>query len=68
VKKNTRKVLTDWLLLDLSLYRDYQSVLRSQKGDMLKEGNNENRTQRYRAALGKTQRLLEEIKAHLMEK
>jgi len=48
--------------LTLSLYGDYLPVLRSQREDILKEGNNETGIQRYRTALGKTQRLLEEIR------
>ncbi len=49
--------------LTLSLYGDYLPVLRNQREDILKEGNNEAGIQRYRAALGKTQRLLEQIRA-----
>ena len=48
--------------LTLSLYGDFLPVLRSQREDIFKEGNDETGIQRYRAALGKTQRLLEEIK------
>ena len=48
--------------LTLSFYGDYLPVLRSQREDILKEGNNETGIQRYRTALGKTQRLLEEIR------
>jgi len=47
----------------LSLYGDFLPVLRNQREDILKEGNNETGIQRYRTALGKTQRLLEEIRA-----
>jgi len=46
----------------LSRYGDYLPVLRSQREDILKGGNNEAGIQRYRAALGKTQRLLEKIR------
>jgi predicted nucleotidyltransferase len=49
--------------LTLSLYGDFLPVLRNQREDILKEDNNETGIQRYRAALGKTQRLLEEIRA-----
>jgi predicted nucleotidyltransferase len=48
--------------LTLSLYGDFLPVLRNQREDILKEGNNETGIQRYRTALGKTQRLLEEIR------
>ena len=49
--------------LTLSLYGDFLPVLRNQREDILKEGNDETGIQRYRAALGKTQRLLEQIRA-----
>jgi predicted nucleotidyltransferase len=49
--------------LTLSLYGDFLPVLRDQREDILKDGNNETGIQRYRAALGKTQRLLEQIRA-----
>ena len=49
--------------LTLSMYGDFLHVLRNQREDILKEDNNENGIQRYRAALGKTQRLLEQIRA-----
>ena len=49
--------------LTLSLYGDFLPVLCNQREDILKEGNNETGIQRYRTALGKTQRLLEEIRA-----
>jgi predicted nucleotidyltransferase len=49
--------------LTLSLYGDFLPVLRSQREDILKEGNDETGIQRYRAALGKTQHLLEEIRS-----
>ncbi len=49
--------------LTLSLYGDFLPVLRNQREDILKEGNNETGIQRYRAALGKTERLLEQIRA-----
>ena len=49
--------------LTLSLYGDFLPVLRNQREDILKERNNETGIQRYRAALGKTQRLLEQIRA-----
>ena len=49
--------------LTLSLYGDFLPVLRDQREDILKDKNNETGIQRYRAALGKTQRLLEKIRA-----
>lgn len=49
--------------LTLSMYGDFLYVLRNQREDILKEGNDETGIQRYRAALGKTQRLLEQIRA-----
>ncbi len=49
--------------LTLSLYGDFLPVLRNQREDILKEGSNETGIQRYRAALGKTERLLEQIRA-----
>jgi hypothetical protein len=49
--------------LTLSMYGDFLHVLRNQREELLKEGNNETGIQRYRAALGKTERLLEEIRA-----
>jgi len=57
------KTRVEYEALTLSLYGDYLPVLRSQREDILKEGNNEAGIQRYRAALGKTQRLLEEIRS-----
>ena len=49
--------------LTLSLYGDYLPVLRNQRKAILEESNNEAGIQRYRAALGKTQRLLKKIRA-----
>ncbi len=46
----------------LSLYGDYLPILRNQRQAILEEGHNETGIQRYRAALGKTKRLLEEIR------
>jgi len=46
----------------LSLYGDYLPILRRQRQEILEEDNHETGIQRYRAALGKTQRLLEEIR------
>jgi len=57
------KTRVEYEALTLSMYGDYLPVLRNQRADILKEGNNETGIQRYRAALGKTQRLLEEIRA-----
>lgn len=60
VNVNTR---VEYEALTLSIYGDFLYVLRNQREDILKEGNDETGIQRYRAALGKTQRLLEEIRA-----
>jgi predicted nucleotidyltransferase len=49
--------------LTLGLYGDFLPVLRNQRQDILKEDINATGIQRYREALGKTQRLLEEIRA-----
>ena len=48
--------------LTLSLYGDYLPILRHQRLKILEDDNNETGIQRYRAALGKTQRLLEKIR------
>jgi predicted nucleotidyltransferase len=47
----------------LSLYGDYLPVLRRQRQELLEQDNEEAGVQRYRKALGKTQRLLEEIES-----
>jgi len=47
----------------LSLYGDYLSILRKQRQDILMEKQNDTGIQRYRKALGQTERLLEEIRA-----
>ena len=57
------KVRVEYEALTLSRYGDYLPILRRQREDILKEANNEAEIQRYRAALGKTQRRLEEIRA-----
>jgi predicted nucleotidyltransferase len=57
------KTRVEYEALTLSMYGDFLPVLRNQREDILKEGNNETGIQRYRAALGKTQRLLEQIRA-----
>jgi len=57
------KTRVEFEALTLSLYGDYLPVLRHQREDILKEGNYEAGIQRYRAALVKTQRLLEQIRA-----
>ncbi len=56
------KTRVEYEALTLSLYGDFLPVLRNQREDILKEDNNETGIQRYRAALGKTQRMLEQIK------
>lgn len=48
--------------LTLSLYGDYLPVLRRQRQEILQESFHETGVQRYREALGKTQRLLEKIR------
>jgi predicted nucleotidyltransferase len=48
--------------ITLSLYGDYLPFLRNQRQAILEGGHNEAGIQRYREALGKTQRLLEEIR------
>jgi predicted nucleotidyltransferase len=57
------KTRVEYEALTLSIYGDFLYVLRNQREDILKEGNDETGIQRYRAALGKTQRLLEQIRA-----
>jgi len=47
----------------LSRYADFLPVLRQQRREIIKGGNNEIGVRRYRAALGKTQRVLAEIRA-----
>ena len=46
----------------LSRYGDYLPILRRQRKEILEERNYEAGIQRYRAALGQTQRLLKEIR------
>jgi hypothetical protein len=46
----------------LSRYGDYLPILRRQRKEILEEHDNETGIQRYRKALGKTQRLLEKIR------
>jgi predicted nucleotidyltransferase len=47
----------------LSRYADYLPILRAQREDILKGGELVHRVQRYRAALGRTERSLGEIAA-----
>jgi predicted nucleotidyltransferase len=47
----------------LSRYGDYLPILRRQRNEILEERSDETGIQRYRTALGKTQRLLEEIRS-----
>jgi predicted nucleotidyltransferase len=42
----------------MSLYFDYLPVLRAQRADLLRGGEHETRVQRYREALGRTERTL----------
>jgi len=47
----------------LSRYGDYLPVLRAQRDDILRGDKDDNRVQRYRAALGRTERTLGQIVA-----
>jgi predicted nucleotidyltransferase len=47
----------------MSLYGDYLPVLREQRRDILEDKGYDTRVQRYRAALGRTERTLREIRA-----
>lgn len=47
----------------LSRYGDYLPVLRRQKKELIKGGSNEARVQRYREALGETERLFEQTRS-----
>jgi predicted nucleotidyltransferase len=47
----------------LSRYADFLPVLRQQRQEIIKGGNNEIGVRRYRTALGETQRVLAEIRA-----
>jgi len=47
----------------MSLYGDYLPVLRAQRDDILRGDEHGKRVQRYRAALGRTERTLDQIKA-----
>jgi len=47
----------------LSLYADYLPILRRQREEILKDVGKEARVQRYREALGRTERTLGEIRA-----
>jgi uncharacterized protein len=47
----------------MGLYGDYLPVLREQRRDILQGGHDATRIQRYREALGRTERTLGEIKA-----
>jgi predicted nucleotidyltransferase len=56
------EVRVEYEALTLSLYGDYLPILRHQRQEILEESNHETGVQRYRAALGKTQHLLEKIR------
>ncbi len=47
----------------LSRYGDYLPVLRAQRKSILEEGGHDRRVQRYREALGRTERALGQIRA-----
>jgi hypothetical protein len=51
----------------LSRYGDYLPVLRRQRREIIEESFNETGVQRYRTALGKTERVLEKIRAFQKE-
>jgi predicted nucleotidyltransferase len=46
----------------MSLYCDFLPVLRAQRADILRGGEHESRVQRYRKALGRTERTLSALK------
>ena len=58
----TKAARVDFESLTLDLYGDFLPVLRVQREEILKGSNYEAGIQRYRKALGKTRRLLEEIR------
>jgi predicted nucleotidyltransferase len=47
----------------MSLYCDYLPVLRAQREDLLRGGEHETRVQRYREALGRTERTLSALRS-----
>jgi hypothetical protein len=47
----------------MSLYGDYLPILREQRRNILEDTGYDTRIQRYRAALGRTERTLREIRA-----
>jgi predicted nucleotidyltransferase len=47
----------------MSLYCDYLSVLRAHRADLLRGGEHETRVQRYREALGRTERTLSALRS-----
>jgi len=47
----------------MSLYCDYLPVLRAQRGDLLRGDEHETRVQRYREALGRTERTLSALRS-----
>ena len=55
-------IRVEYEALTLGYYGDYLPILRYQRQEILKEGYNEAGIQRYRTALGQTQRLLKEIR------
>ena len=57
----------DFESLTLDLYGDFLPVLRVQREEILKGSNYEAGIQRYRKALGKTRRLLEEVRTFQIE-
>lgn len=58
----TKAARVDFESLTLSLYGDFLTVLRAQREEILKGSKYEAGIQRYRKALGKTRRVLEEVK------
>ncbi len=63
----SRAARVDFESLTLGLYGDFLPVLRAQREELLRGSNYETGIQRYREALGKTRRLLEEIRTFQTE-
>jgi uncharacterized protein len=63
----SRAARVDFESLTLGLYGDFLPVLRAQREELLRGSNYETGIQRYRKALGKTRRLLEEIRTFQTE-
>lgn len=61
--KESELVRVEFEAMTLSRYFDFLPVLRKQREEILEEGRRERGVQRYRAAIGKTLRVLDEIEA-----